>query len=136
MVMRLSVEEHAVGYSAYEASGTPLPDETLQAAVRGPAVFLGAVGDPRADGLTGDQRPEAALLTLRSQLGCFANLRPARVDEPLVAMSALKEEIASGCDLVIVRELTGGLYYGTPRSNDGRSGLSTRWCTMPVKSSG
>jgi 3-isopropylmalate dehydrogenase len=121
----LSVDEYPVGYSAFEASGTPLPDETLEAAVKGPAVFLGAVGDPRADGLTGTQRPEAALLTLRSELGCFANLRPARVDEPLVSMSALKQEIASGCDLVIVRELTGGLYYGTPRSNDGGRAVNT-----------
>jgi len=121
----LVVEEHPVGYTAYEATGTPLPDATLVAAVEGPAVFLGAVGDPRADGLTGDKRPEAALLKLRSELSCFANLRPAKVDAPLVSMSALKEEIASGCDLVIVRELTGGLYYGTPRSNENGRAVNT-----------
>ena len=118
----LLVEEHPVGYAAYQTNGTPLPDETLAACVRGPAVFLGAVGDPRADELTGADRPEAALLRLRSELACFANLRPAKVDQPLVGMSALKEDVASGCDLVIVRELTGGLYYGTPRGNkDGRA---------------
>ncbi|MDH3208598.1 MAG: 3-isopropylmalate dehydrogenase [Gemmatimonadota bacterium] len=122
---RLTVAEYAVGYHAFEECGTPLPDETLAAAVKGPAVFLGAVGDPRADGLTGDKRPEAALLRLRSELQCFANLRPAKVDQPLVTMSALKPEIASGCDMVIVRELTGGLYYGMPRGNDGTRAVNT-----------
>jgi 3-isopropylmalate dehydrogenase len=121
----LSVDEHQAGWCAYEATGTPLPDSTLAACVRGPAVFLGAVGDPRADGLPPGKRPEAALLKLRSTLGCFANLRPARVDEELVDMSALKREIAAGCDMVIVRELTGGLYYGQPRSKDSDRAVNT-----------
>ena len=121
----LSVEEHQAGWCAYESSGTPLPDSTLEACRRGPAVFLGAVGDPRADGLPPGKRPEAALLKLRSTLGCFANLRPARVDEELVDMSALKREIAAGCDMVIVRELTGGLYYGTPRGREGDRAVNT-----------
>jgi 3-isopropylmalate dehydrogenase len=120
-----SVEEHQAGWCAYESTGTPLPDSTLAACVRGPAVFLGAVGDPRADGLPPSKRPEAALLKLRSTLGCFANLRPARVDEELVDMSALKREIAAGCDMVIVRELTGGLYYGQPRSKDADRAVNT-----------
>ncbi len=122
---QLSVEEHQAGWCAYESTGTPLPDSTLAACVRGPAVFLGAVGDPRADGLPPSKRPEAALLKLRSALGCFANLRPARVDEELVDMSALKREIAAGCDMVIVRELTGGLYYGQPRSKDADRAVNT-----------
>jgi len=118
----LTVDEHLVGWVAYDAHGTPLPDATLEACEAGPAVFLGAVGDPRADGLPPSKRPEAALLKLRSTLGCFANLRPARVDPELVAKSALKEEVASGADMVIVRELTGGLYYGQPRGReDGRA---------------
>ncbi|MEQ1857416.1 MAG: 3-isopropylmalate dehydrogenase [Longimicrobiales bacterium] len=122
---QLTLEEHQVGWCAYEKSGTPLPDATLEACRRGPAVFLGAVGDPRADGLLPGKRPEAALLKLRSELGCFANLRPARVDEELVDMSALKREIASGCDMVIVRELTGGLYYGQPRSKEADRAVNT-----------
>ncbi|MBM4183640.1 MAG: 3-isopropylmalate dehydrogenase [Gemmatimonadetes bacterium] len=121
----LTVEEHLVGWCAYEKTGTPLPDATLEACRRGPAVFLGAVGDPRAEGLLPGKRPEAALLKLRSELGCFANLRPARVDEELVDMSALKREIASGCDMVIVRELTGGLYYGTPRFKEADRAVNT-----------
>jgi 3-isopropylmalate dehydrogenase len=121
----LVIEEHPVGWTAWEVHGTPLPRETLEACRRGPAVFLGAVGDPRADGLSLGDGPEAALLRLRSELGCFANLRPARVDEELVEMSALKPEIAAGCDLVIVRELTGGLYYGMPRGREGSRAVNT-----------
>jgi len=127
----LCVEEHPVGWTAWEAGGTPLPEATLEACRKGPAVFLGAVGDPRADGLPPSERPEAALLTLRSTLGCFANLRPARVDDELVGKSALKREVAAGCDLVIVRELTGGLYYGKPRGNDGEKAFNTLVYTVP-----
>ncbi len=111
-------ETYDVGYASWEANGTPLPDATLEACRRGPAVFLGAVGDPRASGLERDDRPETALLRIRSELACFANLRPARVDAVLVGLSALRSEIAEGVDFVIVRELTGGLYYGEPRGWD------------------
>jgi len=121
----LTVDEQLVGWVAYDAHGTPLTDATLEACKRGPAVFLGAVGDPRADGLPRSKRPEAALLELRATLGCFANLRPARVDPELVAKSALKEEVVSGADLVIVRELTGGLYYGEPRGRDNGRAVNT-----------
>jgi 3-isopropylmalate dehydrogenase len=122
---QLTVEEHLAGWVAYEKTGSPLPDAALDACRRGPAVFLGAVGDPRADGLPPSKRPEAGLLKLRSELGCFANLRPARVDDELVDMSALKREVAAGCDLVIVRELTGGLYYGKPRSRENGRAVNT-----------
>ena len=117
----LTMRSHDVGWAAYERHGTPLPDETLEACVRGPAVFLGAVGDPRADGLPPEKRPEAALLQLLRELGCFANLRPAKIDEQLVGMSALRPEVVTGTDLVIVRELTGGIYYGTPRGAEAGS---------------
>jgi 3-isopropylmalate dehydrogenase len=119
---RLSWDEHEVGYAAWRRSGTPITDETLEACRRGPAVFLGAVGDPRADALPAAQRPEAALLRLRASLGCFANLRPAKVDPALIEASALRPDIAKSCDFVIVRELTGGLYYGTPRGHDAAAG--------------
>jgi 3-isopropylmalate dehydrogenase len=121
----LFVERHDVGWVAIERHGTPLPAATLAACREGPAVFLGAVGDPRAEGRAPEERPEAALLTLRSELGCFANLRPARVDEALVARSALRADLAAGCDLLIVRELTGGLYYGTPRHCDESRAINT-----------
>ncbi|HET9948136.1 MAG TPA: 3-isopropylmalate dehydrogenase, partial [Longimicrobiales bacterium] len=122
---RLTVDRHDVGYTAWEKSGTPLPEATLEACRKGPAVFLGAVGDPRADALPPGERPEAALLKLRSELGCYANLRPARVDDALVERSALRREVAAGCDLVIVRELTGGLYYGQPRGRENGRAINT-----------
>jgi 3-isopropylmalate dehydrogenase len=109
------VDEHDIGYAAWERAGTSLPDATLAACKSAPAVLLGAVGHPRADRLPPAERPEAALLRLRTELGCYANLRPAAVDPSLVDASPLRSEVASGCDLVVVRELTGGLYYGTPR---------------------
>lgn len=122
---RLTVAEHDVGYAAWERHGTPLPPATLDACRRGPAVFLGAVGDLRAEALPPSERPETALLRLRAELGCFANLRPAAVDPALAEASALKPEVAASTDLVIVRELTGGLYYGTPRGHDEEAGQAT-----------
>ena len=121
----LGIAEHDVGYAAWERHGTPLPDATLEACQETTAVFLGAVGDPRSDGLEPPSRPEGALLRLRAELGCFANLRPAAVDTSLAGTSALREEVVAGTDLVIVRELTGGLYYGRPRGLDPATGRAT-----------
>jgi 3-isopropylmalate dehydrogenase len=125
----LALEEHDVGYAAWERTGHTLPEGTRAACLEVPAVFLGAVGHPAAERLPPAERPEAALLRLRTELGCFANLRPARVDASLLDASPLRPEVASGCDLVVVRELTGGLYYGTPRYLAGPDGRACNTLT-------
>ena len=111
----LRFEEAAVGGAAYKAHGHPLPPATLDLARRADAILFGAVGDPDCDSLPRELRPEQAILGLRKHLGLFANLRPAKAFPELVGESALKPEIAAGIDLMIVRELTGDVYFGTPR---------------------
>lgn len=108
------------GGCAIDATGVPLPEETVEIAKKSDSVLLGAVGGPKWDTLPGDQRPEKALLGLRSKLGLFANIRPAKMHKALADACPLKPEIAEGgLDLVIVRELTGGLYFGDRgRRND------------------
>ena len=108
-----------IGGAAIEATGSPLPDDTLRAAADADAVLLGAVGAPRFDHLPPGQRPERGLLALRQALGTFANLRPSRSWPALLEASPLKNAVADGTDLVIVRELTSGLYYGEPRGVTG-----------------
>lgn len=117
--LRVEVEEHPVGWSAVKSHGSPLPPETLDVCGRADAVFLGAVGDPEADGSEPELRPESGLLALRRHLGCHTNLRPVRVPDALVDVSPLRPERVRGTDLVIVRELAGGLYYGEPRDREG-----------------
>ena len=120
------LEEKLVGGAAYDAFGDCLPDDTLAACKTADAVLLGAVGGPKWDSLPGPKRPEKrALLTLRKELGLFANLRPAKVWAPLKDASPLKAEIiGEGLDLLVVRELTGGVYFGEhSRSADGKSAL-------------
>ena len=102
--------EHAIGGGALDQTGQPLPPATLEACLAADAVFLGAVGGPRWDGAP--VRPEKGLLDIRKAMGLFANLRPTRVDEALVGHSPLKPEAVRGVDILIVRELTGGLYFG------------------------
>ncbi|MBX5446512.1 3-isopropylmalate dehydrogenase [Sphaerobacter sp.] len=111
---RFVFTEGLIGGAAIDAYGTPLRDEEIDAALASDAVFLGAVGGPAWDHLRGDARPESGLLRLRKALGLFANLRPVRVFDALVDASPLKPEIARGADLLVVRELTGGLYFGRP----------------------
>ena len=108
-------ERYPVGWEGYRVAGAPLPPETEHAVGRADAVFLGAVGDPRADELSPALRPESGLLRLRKLLDCYANLRPTLVLDPLVATSPLRAERIRGTDFLIVRELASGLYYGEPR---------------------
>lgn len=113
--VRVRLREGRIGGVALDATGDPLPAETLRLCREADAVLLGAVGGPRWDGLPQEQRPERGLLRLRQALGVYANLRPVRLPPSLVDVSPLRPERVGGTDLVIVRELTGGAYFGEPR---------------------
>ena len=126
----IDLEHGLVGGSAYDKHGTPLPAETLEKAKTADAILLGAVGAPQYEHLDISVRPEKGLLGLRSELKLFANLRPAILYPQLAAASTLKPEIVSGLDIMIVRELTGGIYFGQPRGvrtleNGERQGFNT-----------
>lgn len=110
-----SFGEHLIGGAAIEKTGSPFPPATLDACLASDAVLLGAVGAPQFDGLTGSKRPEAGLLALRSACGAFANLRPVVCHDATADSSPLKAEVVKGADVLIVRELLGGLYFGEPR---------------------
>lgn len=118
-----------VGGHAIDKVGVPLPQETLALAKQSDAVLLGAVGGPRWEGLEYSLRPERALLGLREQLGLFANLRPAKLYPMLADASTLKREVIEGIDLLVVRELTGGIYFGKPKGIEktaaGEKGINT-----------
>jgi 3-isopropylmalate dehydrogenase len=111
----LKVEERLFGGASYDAHGTPLTDEALETAKASRAVLMGAVGGPQWAGAPRDKRPEAGLLALRAGMEVFANLRPALCFQPLADASSLKREVVEGLDFMIVRELTGGIYFGSPR---------------------
>jgi 3-isopropylmalate dehydrogenase len=111
----LEMETALVGGAAYEAHGHPLPDATLKLAKQADAVLFGAVGDWKYDKLDRPLRPEQAILGLRKNLGLFANFRPAICHEQLVGASSLKPELIAGLDILIIRELTGDIYFGQPR---------------------
>ena len=130
------ITEALVGGASIERHGVPLTEEVLDLALKSDAILLGAVGGPRWEGLDYSVRPERALLALRKELDLFANLRPAKLYKPLLSASTLKEEVVEGVDLVVVRELTGGLYFGTPkgveRLPDGMErGVNTMVYTTP-----
>jgi 3-isopropylmalate dehydrogenase len=129
--VRIAVAEDLVGGAAIDAHGVPLTDETMAKALDADAVLLGAVGGPKWDALPFAQKPERGLLRLRKEMELFANLRPAVVFSALVEASPLKPEIVRDLDIMIVRELTGGVYFGEPRGIEtlpggGRRGVNTQ----------
>jgi 3-isopropylmalate dehydrogenase len=126
----LEMAEAPVGGAGYEAGGHPLPAATLALARQADAVLFGAVGDPRYDRLERAKRPEQAILGLRKELGLFANLRPAQVHAELAGASALKAEVVAGLDILIVRELTGDIYFGQPRGIREANGVREGFDTM------
>ena len=131
----IETEEALVGGAAYDVHAEPLPPATLDLVKRSDAVLFGAVGGPRYDTLPREKRPEKAILALRKECDFFANLRPATVFPELADASTLKPEVVSGLDIMIVRELTGDIYFGQPRSVSGpkgaRVGINTMHYTEP-----
>ena len=128
--MKIEMEHAPIGGAGYEAAKDPLPEATFKLAQEADAVLLGAVGDWKYDSLPRDMRPERGLLRIRKGLGLFANLRPALLYPELASASTLKPEVVSGLDLMIVRELTGDIYFGQPRGistleNGEREGINT-----------
>lgn len=118
-------EDHLMGGIAYDLVGNPLPDETIKAALESDAVLFGAIGGEKWDNLPRELRPESGLLRFRKSLEVFANLRPAKVYKELVAASTLKSEIVEGVDILVVRELIGGIYFGTPKGRETNRAYNT-----------
>jgi 3-isopropylmalate dehydrogenase len=126
----IETDEALIGGSAYDAAGTPLPDATLELCREADAILLGAVGGPKWEPLDYSVRPERGLLGLRAELDLFANLRPAILYPQLADASSLKAEIVAGLDILIVRELTGGIYFGKPRGVETVDGVRRGFNTL------
>ncbi|MGA1163846.1 MAG: 3-isopropylmalate dehydrogenase, partial [bacterium] len=126
----LEFTEVPIGGTAYDLTGTPLPDETLQACKAADAILLGAVGGPQWEALDYSVRPERALLGLRGELQLYANLRPAQIYGELVGASTLKPEVVDGADIMVIRELTGGIYFGKPKGVEIRNGERVGFNTL------
>ncbi len=127
--LQFTLREGLVGGAAIDATGDPLPDATLELCNNSDAVLFGSVGGPEWDDIASDKRPERGLLRLRQSLDLYANLRPAKLYSALVDASSLKPEVVEGIDLLVVRELVSGIYYGTPRgiepTDQGERGTNT-----------
>ncbi|MDB5449455.1 MAG: leuB [Phenylobacterium sp.] len=136
LIPELTIDERPFGGTSFDQLGTPLSDETLATAKAAKAVLMGAVGGPQWANAPRDKRPEAGLLGLRAGMGVFANLRPALCFQPLADASTLKREVVEGLDFMIVRELTGGIYFGSPRfieelPGGGKRAVDTQVYTTP-----
>ena len=123
----LTFETKDAGGTAYDACGTPLPDDTVEAAKKADAVLFGAVGGDQWDNVEPSLRPERAVLGLRKALGLYVNLRPVKVSPVLAEYSPLKPDIVTGTDIVIVRELIGGIYFGDKCESEIHNGVERAW---------
>ena len=128
--LNIELEEAAIGGAGYDAAGDPLPDATLALAKASDAVLLGAVGGIQYDALPRDKRPERGLLRIRKEMNLFANLRPALLYPELASASTLRADVVAGLDIMIVRELTGDVYFGQPRGIEVRNGERVGFNTM------
>ena len=132
---QLDFDEQLIGGAAIDATGDPLPDKTLDACRSADAVLMAAIGSPRFDTLPREKRPESGLLALRSGMSLFANLRPVKIVPALIDASSLKPEVIDGVDLMVVRELTGGIYFGQPKGRVETDGDERGFNTMTYSAS-